>query len=350
MARPLRINIPDGWYHVMSRGIEKRDIFTDNRDREHFLELLDKAVTQFGVLLHAYVLMGNHYHLLLQTPAANLSEAMQWLNVSYGIWYNRKHNRVGPLFQGRFKSKPVEENGAWALSASVYLHLNPVRIKELGYTKHDQKAERSGVGPMPSPLLVKARLEMLRSYRWSSYQAYAGYCQVHSWLTCGELWRRAKYKNLSCKASYRRYIENFLKAEDDKMRNMGEHFQKCLAFGSNVFLDKLRREISGDSNEQKDVRAWRRLLPFSKVVEAVSAEKGEQWDEYCSRHGDSGRDIALWLGRKHCGLTLAELGRAAGGMAYPAVGFAVRNIEKRLQTDRQLQKTIEHVERKFLNL
>ena len=146
MARPLRINIPDGWYHVMSRGIEKRDIFTDNRDREHFLELLDKAVTQFGVLLHAYVLMGNHYHLLLQTPAANLSEAMQWLNVSYGIWYNRKHNRVGPLFQGRFKSKPVEENGAWALSASVYLHLNPVRIKELGYTKHDQKRNVAALG------------------------------------------------------------------------------------------------------------------------------------------------------------------------------------------------------------
>ena len=127
MSRPLRIDIPDGWYHALSRGLGKRVIFEDARDHEHFLELLGGMVGRYGVRLHAYVLMHNHYHLLIQTPQANLSRAMQWLNVSYGVWFNKRHDRVGPLFQGRFKALPVEAEGSWALQASVYLHLNPVR-------------------------------------------------------------------------------------------------------------------------------------------------------------------------------------------------------------------------------
>ena len=94
MARPYRIDIRDGWYHVMSRGIERRLVFGDERDYGHFLELLEEMVERYGVKLHAYVLMGNHYHLLIQTPHANLSRAMQWLNVSYGVWFNRRRRRA----------------------------------------------------------------------------------------------------------------------------------------------------------------------------------------------------------------------------------------------------------------
>ena len=85
MARALRIDIRDGWYHVMARGTDRRTIFEDERDHGHFLELLEEMGVRYGVKLHAYVLMGNHYHLLVQTPHANLSRAMQWLNVSYGV-------------------------------------------------------------------------------------------------------------------------------------------------------------------------------------------------------------------------------------------------------------------------
>ena len=90
MARPLRVDRANGWYHVTARGIERRDIFVDTRSREHFLELLEETTLRFRLKVHAYVLMSNHYHLVVQTPEANLSRAIQWLNVSYVAWFNRR--------------------------------------------------------------------------------------------------------------------------------------------------------------------------------------------------------------------------------------------------------------------
>jgi REP element-mobilizing transposase RayT len=99
MARPLRLDIENGWYHVINRGLEKRQIFPDERTNLHFLELLSVLPTRFGLKIHAYVLMYSHYHLQVETPKANLSQAIQWLNVSYSTWFNWLHRRVGPLFQ-----------------------------------------------------------------------------------------------------------------------------------------------------------------------------------------------------------------------------------------------------------
>ena len=90
-----------GWYHVTVRGIERRAIFKDKRDHGHFLELLEEMSERYGVEVHAYALMGNHYHLLLRTPRANASVALQWLNVSYSVWFNKKRERAGHVFQGQ---------------------------------------------------------------------------------------------------------------------------------------------------------------------------------------------------------------------------------------------------------
>ena len=128
MARPLRVNVVDGWYHCMNRGLERRTIFGDARDHQHFLELLAETVDRFRFRVHGYCLMDNHYHAIIQTPDANLSQGMQWLGLAYSAWFNARHDRVGHLFQGRFKSVPVEE-GAWAFDLSVYVHLNPVMSK-----------------------------------------------------------------------------------------------------------------------------------------------------------------------------------------------------------------------------
>ena len=108
MARQLRHHFAGGWYHITTRGMWRKEIFETDRDREHFVELLEEMVERYDVVLHAYVLMDNHYHLLIETPEANASRALQWLNLSYAAWFNAKHERSGPVFQARFKSIPVD--------------------------------------------------------------------------------------------------------------------------------------------------------------------------------------------------------------------------------------------------
>ena len=351
MARHLRIHIADGWYHVTTRGIERRVVFEDPRDYEHFLELLAEMVSRYGVKVHAYVLMRNHYHLLVQTPHANLSRAMQWLNVSYGVWFNRRRERVGPVFQGRYKAVPVDGEGSWALQASVYLHLNPVRVKGLGLGKCERKAERHGILPPPTPEVVKARLDALRTHPWSSYLDYAGYrLKPPEWLTCDALWRRAKHRDKTPPESYRHDMEYPLKAGVEEFRTFAERMQHLVALGSEPFLNRLRGLAQGDCNEQKALRAWKRLVPFARMIAVVAQEKGEPWERFRDRYGDWGRDVALWLGRRHCGLTLQELGCAAGGMSYPAVGQAVRKMEQRRNADGKIMRLVEKLERQCLKV
>src|SRR5205085_837556 len=161
VARAPRIERPDGWYHVTARGNERKAIFRSDRDRNHFCELLAEQVERFGVVLHAYVLMPNHYHLLVQTPQPNLSRAMQWLNVSYSVWFNLRHRRSGHLFQGRFKAILFEPQAS-ALLLSRYVHLNPVRVAVLGLSKSQQQVIRQGLSQRPAPKMVQERLSLLR--------------------------------------------------------------------------------------------------------------------------------------------------------------------------------------------
>ena len=232
---------------------------------------------------------------------------------------------------------------------SVYLHLNPVRVKGLGLDKRERQAERLGISPPPTPELVKARLEALRGHRWSSYQIYAGYQRRPAWLTCEELWRRAKHRNLTPPASYRWHVEEPLKAGLEEFNSLAERIKGTLAVGSAVFLDRLRRRVRGARHEQPEIRAWQRLLPFTRVTEIVAQEKGEPWEQFRDRHGDWGRDAALWLARRHGGMTQAELGAAAGGMAYPAVGHAVRRIERRRQSDAKLDRVLVRLESQLVD-
>jgi putative transposase len=110
----------------------------------------------------------------------NLSRAVQWLNVSYSIWFNRRHQRSGHLFQGRFKSVALDPVG-WGLALSRYVHLNPVRVSGLGLGKRERQTLRAGVSSEPDPAMVRERLKQLRQYRWSSYRAYVGLGTRSTW-------------------------------------------------------------------------------------------------------------------------------------------------------------------------
>ena len=128
MTRPLRIEYPGAYYHVVNRGNNQENIFKNDRDREKFIEYLERATDRFSTIIHSYCLMDNHYHLLVETLEANLSLSMQWINVSYATYFNRKRGRRGHLFQGRFKEILIDADD-YLKHLSRYIHLNPVRAK-----------------------------------------------------------------------------------------------------------------------------------------------------------------------------------------------------------------------------
>lgn len=193
----------------MARALERHDLFTVDRERKHFLDILATARENYGLRIHAYVLMRSHYHLVVQTPRANLSEAMQWINLSYAAWYNRRHERVGPVFAGRYNAIPVED-GTWAYELSIYVHLNPLRIKSLQLGRHERLGANLGMSAPPSKEVLQERLRRLRSYRWSSYRAYAGYEPVPEWLTAEAILLRAAPKGQDQSKAYRTYAQKRL--------------------------------------------------------------------------------------------------------------------------------------------
>lgn len=154
MAHPLRIVFPGAIYHVTSRGNARAAIFHDDAGRDLFLGALGEVVTRFGWLLHAYCLMDNHYHLLIETSEGNLSPGMRQLNGVYTQRFNRRHARAGHVFQGRFKAILVERE-SYLLELARYIVLNPVRTKKV---KHQGR------------------------YPWSSYAATAGAIASPAWL------------------------------------------------------------------------------------------------------------------------------------------------------------------------
>ena len=348
MARQLRHHFVGGWYHITARGMGRREIFEADRDREHFVELLAGMVERHCVVLHAYVLMDNHYHLLIETPEGNASRALQWLNLSYAAWFNAKHRRSGPLFQARFKSIPVDGEGSWALTCGTYIHLNPVRLRSLGQGKEERAREKAGfIREGPTAEQVKARLAVLRRHPWSSYHAYAGYAPKPDWLACDRLWWHAgQEKGVDPKADYRRHIEEYLLQGVEE--GAFERLTAALAIGGTAFVDRLRRKIPKRARGETNARSWRRLLPFAEVVRAVESVRDERWDDFIGRHGDYGRDLALHIGRLKCGLTLRELGKEAGGMSVPAVAKACERMLIRLKTERTLQSVSAKVMKKLV--
>ena len=155
MARPLRIEYPDALYHVTSRGNRQEDIYLDDQDRNAFLKTLSRVCDRFNWVCHSYCLMSNHYHLMIETPEANLSEGMRQLNGVYTQTLNRNHSRVGHVFQGRYKAILVQKD-SYLLELSRYIVLNPVRA---------------------------SMVHSAKDWRWSSYQSTAGLVATPNWLT-----------------------------------------------------------------------------------------------------------------------------------------------------------------------
>jgi len=341
MARPLRIDIEGGWYHVMSRGIERRVIFHDETFCEHFLDLLGEMSVRFGVEVHAYVLMGNHYHLILRTPDANCSQAMQWLNVSYSAWFNAKRQRVGHVFQGRFRSTLIDDAGAWLLKASAYLHLNPVRVSSLGLGKAANQAESMGLA-RPDKDKIRERLRVLREHRWSSYRGYGNYGATPEWLVTQEILGRS-----GDSAHYRRFVQSYVTRgiAPDEFSVLTER----VAIGSREFLDRAKSWVQTVTPEHLNRTFVVSRVPFDKIVEVVEKVKGESFVDFKDRYGDWGMAMVLYLARMHSGLTLHKIGDLAGGKGYKTVSTSIRRFKARLAADAELQKIVKRCKAEMRN-
>ena len=336
MPRALRLLHPGAWYHVTARGIERRPIFKDARDRSHFLELLAELVDRFDLRLHTFVLMDNHYHLLIALRRPNLSRAIQWLNVSYSVWFNRRHQRSGYLFQGRFKSILVDPR-RWGLGLSAYLHLNPARVGRLGLGKSDRQRARAGAGSLPARELVRQRLSTLRTFRWSSYRAYLGLEDCPAWLDRDAVLELGGGPKSARQENYRKYVEN--QVREGLPEKPWEAIRDQILLGGARFAAEVKKHAAKTGQAAKPGQWSGQLVSWEEVTACVEKARAGRWEDFKDKHGDRGRDQALHLARRTTGLTVSELAQRAGLKQGANVSMSVKRYQKLIdqnETERKL--------------
>jgi hypothetical protein len=210
-----------------------------------------------------------------------------------------------------------------------YVHLNPVRVLRLGLDKRRRAMDRLGLAPAPSREAVQERLGVLRTWRWSSYPAYAGWVAVPSWLSAEVLGRSCGGRTAAEeRAALRAYTESA--AREGLPERPWERLIGGVILGSESFARAVRAKLQPDEREQPGARQLRGRVSWEQIVRAVESAKGESWARFRDRHGDWGRDVALWVGRRLGRLKLRELAHLAGGLDYTTAGAAVNRIGRRL--------------------
>jgi REP element-mobilizing transposase RayT len=334
------MSVAGGWYHVFSRGHNRERIFSDRVDYDHFLELLSEMRERYRVRVYAYSLMGNHYHILIKTPEGNISRAIQWLNGSYGVWHAKRHERSGHLFGGRFKAILVE-GSAWGLEVSVYIHMNCVATMAMELGKTEREAQKAGLAKHPTSEQVERRLGKLREFKWSSYRAYAGYEKASAWLDIDGI--RSRAGGEAAEEQEKRYVEL---VEDRIRQGVAEPLMSSVKWGVVLGGERFARKVRGKIRIFRESGGRRELTErreFADIVKMVERIKGKVWREFKDSHGDWGRDLALWAGRRYCGMTLSELGDKAGDVDYTAIAMALKRLEERAKKDKSLRSALKAV-------
>ncbi len=320
MARPLRIEFPGAIYHVMSRGNARQTVFHDEGDYQRLFDGLAVVVSRSGWELLSFVLMPNHFHLLVRTPQPNLSRGMQYLTSGYANWCGRRHRRPGHTFQSRFKSELIEDE-SYFWTVSRYIHLNPVRGKR--------------------PLAVHPR-----DWPWSSYSGYDRRRRRVEWVAYDALysaWRGESGGN-DPEAAYRRFVEQGLATAPANPFQSAAH---GWLLGSEKFIERMRSLLSEPRNRD-EVPAARRLasLDAATVLAAVARYYGVGQDRFQERRsGQLGRDVAAWLARRLSSATLRELAPAFGLSHPDSVNNLVRRVDRALAESSKLRQDIEMIQR-----
>ena len=314
MPRPLRLEFPGACYHVMARGNARQAIALDDRDRRRFVAVLERTVDKYGVVIHAFALMGNHYHLLIETPEPCLSLSLKFLNSSYVAYFNRRHNHVGHLFQGRFKSILVGDDH-YFLHLADYIHLNPVRAK---------------------------MVDQPDNYQWTSYNHYVRQRQAFPFVFRERVLALVGKGRANLQACYRKHVAKVLGNETAFLADLRHGF----ILGSDAFVGQLQRLLKGQDGVVS--LSQTKQLVNAGVVERVSQLVADHFGVdsqslWAARRGrgqrNVPRDVAMHVLYRSSRLSNRAIG-ARFGVSYAAVKMASNRVENNLKTDIELTKLV----------
>lgn len=322
MARPLRIEFPGALYHVTSRGNGGEDIVFDDRDRERRLKWLERAVEQHDWRLHAFALMSNHDHLLVETPEANLSRGMKLLNGAYTQYFNVRYRRRGHVLQGRYKAQVIEEDGHWS-EVSRYIHLNPVRAGMV-------------TDPLDSP--------------WTSFPGYCRRSRALPWVTYDRV--LAEHGPGSSSARRRRYAKFVRWGIEKDLRAPWQAAWHGLVIGSEEFLERVRGRGSVDGPDP-EVTGSRQLLtrrPVETVASELAKVLGVEEAAWSSgRRSNRGeRAVAAYALHRLGGYRRGEVAEALGYASASGVTKAQGRVESQPKLMKRAKKVYRKVEMKAL--
>jgi putative transposase len=328
MARPLRIQYENAYYHVTCRGNSGQAIFSNDADRSTFLDLLGRSSDIYQTEVLAYVLMSNHFHLFVKTPLGNLQEFMRHFNISYTSYYNWRHGRRGHLYQGRYKSFLVDEDN-YLQEVSRYVHLNPIRVK------------------LRSQMTLDEKRGYLRNHPWSSYGGYISQGKRRGFLRVEEV---LAYFGGDTAKGRRKYEEFVVEGMSGKIPNPLEKGTGHGIIGRNDFIEKIRERYIQSATEARELPAVKKILAqveperiIRVICEALKVEREE-----LLRRGYKGvaRGVLMEMLYRYGGMNQREIGELMG-VDYSAVSVMRKRLSGLQGKDRRLSVLVERLKKRL---
>ncbi len=308
------------------RGNAREDIFVDDADRNAFLELLARSAEIYQVDILAFVLMTNHFHIVIKTPLANLQEFMRHFNISYTSCFNRIHHRVGHLYQGRYKSFVIDADN-YLMEVSRYVHLNPVRIKK------------------NEILPVKDRRKQLRGYQWSSYPDYISETTRYPWLDRHEVlaYFGGDDPGPGGREVYAQFVESGLSVDIPTPLEKGKGHG---IIGDKSFIEKISAHYS-KSMEKREVPSLRKIerhINPERILDAVAVVTGVEKTAFLARgYQGIARGLAMELLYRHGGLSQREIGELTG-IDYSSVSVGRKRFRTLAEQDEEYRKLVTRIQ------
>jgi len=311
MARPLRIEYPGAFYHIIQRGNDKKNIFISDRDRDKFLEYLGILCERYHACVHTYCFMDNHYHITLETKQANLSKALHFLNTSYTVYFNTKRKRSGHLFQGRYKATLIEED-EYLHYLSRYIHLNPVRA-----------------GLTDDPI----------NYAHSSYKYFVTGKKPPPWLKTDLILSFFAKSTNKAKSLYKQFV---MEGSGRESEIITKNTISGLILGNKDFVKEIKEKFIYN-REDKEIPV------LAKLQNRYTPDEIIRKTEKMAGENKVSRKISIYLIRKHTFLSLKDIAALFNNIGYAGVTMIYKRVEQKRKKDRRFNLLVSRVE-KVLNV